>query len=420
MEIGAHTIFNSSGKGSGLNALFEAYGKSIAEQMMPFELGFLSPPSLNRNNRAQDHFYINGRPVHSRELSQLVDEAYFSFMPAHRYPIVFLLLSLSPDSVDVNVHPGKLEVKFRDFSSLRGRILASMHLALGRSNARAPEIIAKQPATQYMQLQTNDEMTAEKAFTASESISNLDQGLNQILYHQAAEDEKSRPYNEVANIQPASPSLVQDSLFASQESQEEPAAARLVYSSLTPLGQFAGTFIICSSGDYLYIIDQHAAAERIMYERIAAQAENNPDASSQLAIPVAVELSHREALTLTDAILDLRDYGFIVESFGDNSFVIRGVPLWYTGDDPEQLLRLFLDEITDNTVNVIRMRKQELFMAACKQAIKANSYLSPSDISALFEQLDACENSSTCPHGRPLAIRISRAEIYKRFLRGSI
>ena len=186
------------------------------------------------------------------------------------------------------------------------------------------------------------------------------------------------------------------------------------------MGQFAGTFIICSGGEYLYIIDQHAVAERILYEKIAAEAETYPDDSNQLAVPVVVELSHREALALTDAILELRDAGFIVESFGDDSFVIRGVPIWYTNDDPEQLLRLFLDEIADNPVNVVRIRKKELFMAACKQAIKANRYLSPADISVLFEQLDACKNSSTCPHGRPLAIRISRAEIYKRFLRGSI
>ena len=125
-------------------------------------------------------------------------------------------------------------------------------------------------------------------------------------------------------------------------------------------------------------------------------------------------------MALTDAILELNDAGFIIESFGDNSFVIRGVPIWYSGDDPEQLLRLFLDEITDNSLNVVHLRKEELFMAACKQAIKANRYLTPADISVLFEQLDSCENSSTCPHGRPLAIKISRAEIYKRFLRGSI
>ena len=429
LDNGTHTLFNSSGKGNQLNALFEAYGKSIAEQMIPFELGFVSPPSLNRNNRSQYHFFINGRPVHSRELSLTVDEAYFSFMPAHRYPIVFLFLALPPESVDINVHPGKLEVKFRNYAPLKEKMLILMQQALGRSNSLAPEIIDKEASAEVLPQQSilpDDEQ--EPVFIASESSTiSSNNDFYQILYGSAKDNQpssvsvhKQSSIEEAASAPSAPPKVIQDNIFAAQDHNMGFTESKLIYSSLTPLGQFAGTFIICSGGDYLYIIDQHAVAERIMYEKIAAQAENAPDACNQLAVPIAVELSHRDALALTDAILELRDYGFIVESFGDNSFVIRGVPLWYTGDDPEQLLRLFLDEINDNSLNVVRIRKEELFMAACKQAIKANRYLSPSDISVLFEQLDACKNSSTCPHGRPLAIRISRAEIYKRFLRGSI
>lgn len=435
LENGKHTIFNSSGRGNRQNALFEAYGKNIAEQMIPFDLGFLSPPSLNRNNRAHYHFFINGRPVHSRELGLAVDEAYFSFMPAHRYPIVFLFLDLPPESVDVNVHPGKLEVKFRNFAPLREQILTAMSAGLDRSNSLAPEIMVRTPTVKPSDKEElppttlsglNDiTRTREKALEANESSGSGTGNLYQILYGNAKEKANTEYVAKkkvIAADAPAAPppQVIQENLFTAGDEHTNTASKRLVYSSLTPLGQFAGTFIICSGGEYLYIIDQHAVAERILYEKIAAEAENHLGDSNQLAVPVAVELSHREALALTDAILELRDAGFIVESFGDDSFVIRSVPIWYTDDDPEQLLRLFLDEIADNPVNVVRMRKKELFMAACKQAIKANRYLSPADISVLFEQLDSCKNSSTCPHGRPLAIRISRAEIYKRFLRGSI
>ena len=425
LENGSHVLFNSSGKGKRQDALFEAYGKNIAEQMIPFDAGFVSPPSLNRSNRSQYHFFINGRPVNSRELSSVVDDAYFSFMPSHRYPIVFLFLSLPPESIDVNVHPGKLEVKFRNFAQIRDQLLASLQTALGFSNAKAPEIKTSAPMVLPGQDEPGNILAAggsddelEQALPARESPAGYDRDFYHLLYGDISGTGAAATTSPYAAVQPASSRLIQEKVFTAQE--PDSAGRKLIYSALTPLGQFAGTFIICAGGDYLYIIDQHAVAERILYEKIAAEADNATHGSNQLVVPIAVELSHREAMALTDAILELNDAGFIIESFGDNSFVIRGVPIWYSGDDPEQLLRLFLDEITDNSLNVVHLRKEELFMAACKQAIKANRYLTPADISVLFEQLDSCENSSTCPHGRPLAIKISRAEIYKRFLRGSI
>ena len=261
-----------------------------------------------------------------------------------------------------------------------------------------------------------EEEKSEESFSFKERSINLGNDLYQALYAAATETNRNPdgPENRIKEVSIRDEGI-QGNVFG--ETPEKLSPKRLVYSSLTPLGQFAGTFIVCSGEEYLYIIDQHAAAERVLYEKIAKEAEENPGVSSMLAIPVGLELSYQEYLQLTDAIVKLREYGFILEHFGENSFVIRGVPIWYTGNDPEQLLRLVLAEISDNSLNIIQIRKEALFMAACRQAIKANRYLTAADISALFSDLDTCINSSTCPHGRPLAIRISRAEIYKRFLR---
>ena len=419
---GKHLVFNSSGKGDPTVAFFEAYGKNLAEEMISFDFGYLSPPQLNRSSRSNYHFFVNGRPIKSKELNKAVDEAYFNFLPEGRYPIVFIFLDLAADSIDVNVHPGKLEIKFHSFGQIRDSLITSIRSTIGRSEASAPHLDKSSFSGGAMLRSQSPGSGAESPSQEGQTYRESNMAWGEDLYqalHQAVAEHKLDPGRSVISPQQTSiESIIQEKVL-----DLEPSIARqdqLSYASLTPLGQFAGTFIICSGGDYLYIIDQHAAAERVLYEKIAAAANDDPSASSGLAVPIAVELSYQEALQLTDAMLQLREFGFIVEHFGDNSFIIRGVPVWYSGTDPEQLLRLFLDEMKEEKLNLNRLRKDELFMAACKQAIKANRHLTNTDMVRLLDDLDHCENAATCPHGRPLAVRLSLDEIYKRFLRGSI
>lgn len=413
LQNGVHTIYQSAGQGNPGHALFEAYGKQVAEQMLPFARGFVSLPALSRPNRGGYHFFINGRPVRSRELSQAVDDAYAGFLPHRRYPLVFIQLKLPADSVDVNVHPGKLEVKFRDFVPLRQELITEIQAALAASLGRAPSLLPErrddQPVTQDPDAYDRPPVQGSGA-ALREPSAELGHEIYQVLYAAAS----SHGLDHLA----AGTEVRQPQLFG--ETPASDSGERLRFAALTPLGQFAGTFLICSGGDQLYIIDQHAAAERVLYEKIAARAAREPGNSAQLAVPVAVELSILESAQLTEGILELREAGFIIEHFGENSFVIRGVPLWYEGNDAEQLLRLFLEEAEAGPVNTLRLRQEKLFRAACRQAVKANRYLTAADISVLLLELDQCENPLTCPHGRPLMLRISRGEIYKRFLRGSI
>ncbi|NLF80302.1 MAG: DNA mismatch repair endonuclease MutL [Clostridia bacterium] len=425
LQNGAHTIYHSAGQGNPEHALFEAFGRQVAEQMLPFVRGFISLPTLSRPNRQSYHFFINGRPARSRELARAVDDAYAGFLPQRRYPIIFIELELPPDSIDVNVHPGKLEVKFRDFAPLRQELIAEIQATLAASLGRAPSLL---PERQDDRPVTQDAGSYEQqpeqgsAAILREPSAELGHEIYQVLYA-AANSHSLNHLTSAANQGGGLPGeqrplLTQPQFFGGTDTDDS--SERLRFASLTPLGQFAGSFLICSSGEQLYIIDQHAAAERVLYEKIAARAAREPSHSAQLAVPVAVELSILESAQLTESILELREAGFIIEHFGDNSFVIRGLPLWYEGDDAEQLLRLFLEETEGGTLNTLRLRREKLFSAACRQAIKANRYLTPTDISALLLELDQCDNPLTCPHGRPLMLRISRAEIYKRFLRGSI
>jgi DNA mismatch repair protein MutL len=186
----------------------------------------------------------------------------------------------------------------------------------------------------------------------------------------------------------------------------------LLYAELRVLGQVEGSFIVAEGEDGVYFIDQHAAHERVLYEQILAQAQGGGAESRMLALPQTMQLTVREHILLTESILNLREAGFILEHFGEDTYIIRGAPLWYAGQDAEGLLRSVLAGEGSE-----RLRREEIFMAACKQAVKANRRLSAADISGLLAALDKCENSATCPHGRPIAIKITSAEIRKRFLR---
>ena len=196
---------------------------------------------------------------------------------------------------------------------------------------------------------------------------------------------------------------------------------RLTFSTLSPLGQFAGTFILASAGDVLYIIDQHAAAERIQYEKILHSVETSKNDSAMLAIPIQFEVSPREQLLLQDNILEIRDLGFILEHFGGTSYIIRGVPIWLGETAPEPVLRDYLDYLQEKgSGQQTLLRQQELFYMACRRAVKANQHLTNADILTLFAELDKCKESTTCPHGRPVCLRLTLEDIYKHFLRGSI
>lgn len=193
------------------------------------------------------------------------------------------------------------------------------------------------------------------------------------------------------------------------------------YAALQILGQFAGTFIIATFGKELHIIDQHAAAERIRYEKLLAEYEKTADDSSLLIVPIQFQTTYRESMLLNDMILKIRDVGFVIEYIAENQFAINGVPLWLGDLDPEDTLRTLLERFDqDAEANPADIRSEEIFMAACRSAVKGNRYLTPADMTALFAQLDQCKNPTTCPHGRPIDCVITLSELYKRFLRGSI
>jgi len=447
---GNHRLIVTDGSGDVSRAVLAVYGRDLLTELLPlaggsaFKIsGLIGKPSLNRSNRNCYHLFVNGRTVRSRELNQAVDEAYDTLLPAQRYPCVFLFLELPPDSIDVNVHPAKLEIKFRDGAAVRREVTEALKAvllnnqdALPRLTKRAPAPIIGQPyegsrlayegpqslAAERKPLSGSALYQALAKGDASGLISKRVMSLEEIekLLDESEEAEADFAPAATGKWRFAMPerkgggAAVQTSI----EDQLGPVPGRKsFYARLHPLGQFAGSFIVAAGDRELYLIDQHAAAERIGYERIAKQAREGD--SALLALPLPISLSPEESVRITDLMLEIRDLGFILEHFGDNSYVIRGVPAWYEGSDPAGLFRDLLALLRDSG-NPQQLRQEKLFMAACKQAVKANRYLTMQDISALLADLDCCENSATCPHGRPIACVLTIDEIRKRFLRSGI
>ncbi len=467
---GNHTLLATAGKGDRGQAIAAVYGKSIYSSLTALPdsdvyglSGLISLPELTRSNRNGYVFYVNSRLVRSRELSLAVDEAYHTFIPDHRYPLLFLFLTLAPESIDVNVHPGKLEIKLRDPSPVREEICRVIRATLAANALNAPHLSAKtsEPlfgnnplATDGSQLRPEgsrqkaaepQQLTGTALYRALYDGTVAKYDLKQKVMDIAeierilAKDAATENAAAAAPTTPPEPSAfpapsvitpdpgAQQSLpFFDQKPAEQ--SERRHYAQMRPLGQFAGTFIVAELAEELYLIDQHAAAERIQYEQLAKMAATDDGRSSeQLAVPLPLSLTYQEHLLLTDYILAIRQAGFIVEYFGDTDYLLRGVPFWLAnspGVDPLQYLHDLIDYLAEsgerNAAPSLQLRQEQLFMLACKRAIKANRYLTNPDISALLTQLDQCENSATCPHGRPISCKLTLDDIYKRFLRGGI
>jgi len=477
LMMGKKTLFSSDGSGDLSRAVLAVYGAEVLDKLVGLNYtvedtvisGFASLPELNRADRSHYTFFVNNRWVRSRELSSMVDEAYRTMLPSRRYPLLVLDMRLPQPALDVNVHPAKMEIKFQQPVMVKDAVRAAIHEALLHKEALAPRLQTSRSAkpVNKAELEVDNDSgfiklkesavlrlreskgvaldgktLAERLYGGQgaggreqgaggreQGIGNREQGAGDRGQRIGVREQgiggreqgidfkgqriEARDYgHDKAGSQKLDndPQPILSSILP-------PLASSLRYAELQLLGQAGGSYIVAAGEDGLYLIDQHAAHERILYEQITAKAAECGGESRMLAIPQAINLTVQEHIMLTEGILHVDGLGFILEHFGENTYIIRGVPLWYEGSEPEQLFRDLLSLLAEERGDFSGMRREEIFMAACKQAVKANRYLSPGDAGALLAALDNCENPSTCPHGRPVAVKLTFAEIRKRFLR---
>jgi DNA mismatch repair protein MutL len=367
----------------------------------PFSLhGLIGAPTLNRSTSGAIYAYINGRYVRDRMVQHAIMDGYRSLLAKGRYPVVVLFLDLPPEMVDVNVHPSKYEVRFRDQRAVHDFITASLRDALRRIHTVAEPTGSFEPVSSAMR---------------SPVSYPVDSGRTALLPPTPASAPSELP---ALSSLPRLAESVPDYVAADAPMTSPVSAGR--FAAMTVLGQYHNSYLLCQEGDDLLLIDQHAAHERIGYERLRRQFYGNGIVRQGLLFPVVLELDFRAAAQLAQQRDELSRFGFDVEPFGGNAFVLKGVPQLLSESAAELLLRDVCAELDSlGSSSLLAEHFDHLLMTmACHGAVRANQALGLSQMRALLADLDQVDFGGHCPHGRPVLHRFTLAEVGRLFRRG--
>jgi DNA mismatch repair protein MutL len=347
--------------------------------------GFASLPSFSKKNAEGFYFYVNQRFVKDRMIYKAVLDAYRHFLPIHHFPIVILFLTIPPSTVDVNVHPTKAEVKFKDPEKIYQTVVAAIHAGIEGTHHPSEAIPIGRIGKELL-----FQNEPQPSFLIQENLSS------------------SLPW---ANENEGGISKVQEGgrLHWELEKKGTPPV----------LGQIRGMYILCEDEENLIFIDQHAAHERILFEKYKKEYETRSILSEKLLIPILLELSVEESLLLESAGESLGMIGFEIEPVGEKMFAIQSVPSFIDQKDPKEIIRGILDELSflENTKGGEKTIHTILVTLACHSAIRGNFILRKEEMKRLTEQLSLFPRSVTCPHGRPIFFTLPLEELKKQFKR---
>ncbi|WP_366921776.1 DNA mismatch repair endonuclease MutL [Metallumcola ferriviriculae] len=419
---GPRLLLQTPGKGRLREVVASVYGLDLAEKLLEINYlkhdvelsGFLSPPQIHKATTSNIVFFINGRYIKDSILLNTIKEVYNSKIPGGRFPVAILNISIKPGSVDVNVHPQKLTVKFDRPEYINSVILAAVEDCLSRPDTDTwfiPQIGndgAKQflPNVEYHEPQHQvawREVVQERSMDAPVE----DPSIDVPKPEEAPANDLPMPLEESPAIKNDIPAAKTTNINASRSGAGIP-IMRIV-------GQFKAGYILAEAEDGLYIIDQHGAHERILYDKYS---QGTQLGHSQLTVPQTVDFSADEAEYLVEYIFLLQEFGFILEHFGGNSFILRGMPRFLNTSDGVNLLQDIVQLLASGTkVNQQDLEKELLLQLSCKGAIKEGQYLDKAEMEILIRQLAKTSYPLSCPHGRPIVIKLSIADLKKLFLR---
>src|SRR5215831_10433235 len=343
--------------------------------------GLIGLPTLNRALPRDQYLVVNGRPVRDKLLVGAVRGAYQDVLARDRHPIVALFLDGPPEEIDVNVHPAKAEVRFRDAALVRGLIVGALRNALAAAGHRASSTVAAAAVAAFRPAPVTASSAPRFAFPPSSSLA----------------------FAEVAN----------DFLRPSDDAPTPPPAAPLG----TARAQLHGTYILAETPTGIVLVDQHAAHERLVYERMKEALAAHGVARQALLLPEIVELDEACAARLAVRATELAEFGLVLEPFGQGAVIVREVPALLPGLDVGGLVRDLADEIADwGDVFALKERFETVCgTLACHTSVRAGHRLSPNEMDALLRQMEATPNSGQCNHGRPTYIALDLADIERLF-----
>ncbi len=391
------TKLSSAGLGDPAADVYSVFGRDAAAGMVPVDhengactvRGFVAKPENSRGNRNFEIFFVNGRYIKSRVLTSAVEEAYRSFLMQHRFPFVILFLDLPSETIDVNVHPSKTEIRFCEERSVYSCVYDAV-----------TEGITRRELIPEFHEEVREEKPAVKPPAPLPHIPEPFETARIEKYRQEAIESKSEP------------APVQETLFKEGFLSEEAKAGHRI------IGQVFDTYWLIEYDKKLYIIDQHAAHEKILYERLLKQIRANSVISQNISPPYIVSLSQAEEDTVREHAAELEKTGFKIEHFGGREYAICSVPSELFGMVEQDYLLSMLDELSENrSLREPGRVMDRIATMACKAAVKGNMHLSFAEADALIGELLTLDNPYNCPHGRPTIISFSRSDLEKMFKR---
>ena len=387
LSEGSNVTLQTSGDGDRRAILAALYGVEIAKQLLEINAeeeglrlsGFTSPIALTRSNRKDITFFVNGRWVQDTPLTAAVIQAYHTLLMVGRYPLAAIFVEIAPEEVDVNVHPAKAEVRFRNQDQAFGFVQRAVRRGL----------LAYSPVPQVA-----------PSLWGTRSQSSPQVGLDWTIAHdsQLTVEGEGQP---VAG----SPPVTNQQLSTSNQIP----LLRLV-------GQIGATYLVAEGPDGLYLIDQHAAHERVLFEKLMAQHDQKKIPSQSLLSPAVVHLPPASARLLNAQLPVLAYFGFEVEEFGTNTFQVRAMPSLFAGSDPSVALHAIVEDFEEDEAPLQNEIERKLAARVCKRmAVKGGQTLSAEEQRALLSDLERCDSPRTCPHGRPTMIHLSVEMLERQF-----
>ncbi|NIK76550.1 DNA mismatch repair protein MutL [Paenibacillus castaneae] len=462
-----NVLLRTLGTGDRLQVIAAVYGSNTAKVMLPVEAesadyelrGYISKPELTRANRNGITAIVNGRYIRSHTINQSLLQAYHTLLPINRYPLAVIELGMHPSLLDVNVHPSKMEVRFSKEPELRTLIEDAVKAILKtQRHIPGPESSSKQERSKPLFVQ--DAISFHRPEPAGESFKPyqppqhereyVPRGAAEKLYappaHAQAESlavhEVAAPWTQAAASAVESERSVENewqsaanlqSLEEQQTSQqpiqggaapapyqsEEEEPAQPVFPELHWIGQHHGTYIVAQAEDGLYLIDQHAAHERINYEYYFEKFGNPEAASQQLLVPLTLEFTSGEASQLRELLPLFEGAGVELEAFGAQTFLVRSYPEWMPQGEEKAILEEMAELIITErkSINIGKLREKAAIMCSCKASIKANDRMNREEGDSLLARLASCKQPYTCPHGRPIIVHLSIYQLEKMFKR---
>jgi len=383
--------------------LRELYGAQLVEELIAIDLansgvhvtGFIGKPGVSRGDRRQQHLFINQRPVESKGINYALLEGYHTALMKGKFPVTFLFIEIDPELVDVNIHPAKREVRFRDEFAVRQCVIDAVRAAL------EPETAGLRPVQREGWPQTDPH-----AFAPSPSQSPRPPLPFRGEHFETPPAQQSNlievPRSPVEGRGPTEPPAV--------EVHAEGGAWRIC-------GVVGQLYVLIESPEGLVLMDQHAAHERVLFEKMLRELETDSAPAQKLLLPLTLEVDVRDAAFLQANQKTLHKLGIGLSEFGEKTFLIDALPPYFPTANLAQTFRNIIDELrqTGEEIHARRLSEDKIATTVCRHAVKARDPLRGEELRALLQQLHQCELPYTCPHGRPTMIQLSYAELEKKF-----